>query len=279
MTSKKKILIVGTSHTAGDCTDPDDMPTKKFNAFATQEGRDAYIEEVKYWRRNHLPPEQRWWQGINEKYDVTTFCNSGASAQEQYYYLTKWLEKNPDLKFDAAILEGRMPMPLSVAVPERGGNWLREIDDLCQWTAEQPIVDFDLIGEFRVEFLSKARKDNLNSYQDWYEHYILSDLGIIEVVGSCIATCKILESVANKVAFISYTSHHATEMSQRYLMWTLQKQWGIDALWPSYAIKSFAAMDLDQDDYRCPCGHQNAQGNAIISNYITPILEEKLGLV
>jgi len=279
MTSKKNILIVGTSHTAGDCADPADIPVKKQGQFETQSGIDEYIEKMKYWKRNHLTPDQRWWQGINKKYNVTTFCNSGTSAQEQYYYLNKWLEKNPDLKFDAAILEGRLPMPASVAVPQRGGNWTKEVDDLHHWTAEYPIVDFESLGEFRKEFLSKARKDSLESYQDWYEHYILSDLGIVEVVSSCIATCKVLESIADKVAFISYTSWHATEMSQRYLMWPLKKQWGIDAIWPSYAIQTYQATDKDQDDYRCPCGHANAEGNAIISEYITPLLEEKLGLL
>jgi hypothetical protein len=274
----KNILIVGTSHTAGACVDPNEnMMPKNADGFSTLEGKEYFKAKRTHVMRNWLKPSQRWWQGLNAKYNVTTFCVPGVSPQQQFYSLSKWLKQNPDLKFDGAILEGRLPVTQSIAVPSKEGNYkfADTIDEFRHWLHEYPIIEPDDMNHFMHYIGSRSRKEAIESYSGWYNDWIISDLPVVEIVSTNMAICKVLETVAPEVTFISFSTYHATEQDQRYIMYPLKKKYALDESWPGYCR---ILGDTIPPGVECKCGHFNEEGNRRVSEVLTPAIEKRLKL-
>lgn len=284
MTSKKSILIVGTSHTAGQCTDPKVVFDKeKFAHFGEGERKLRWQAEREAVNKHWLEPQNRWWGGLYDKYDVTTFCQPGATAQGQFYYLAKWLDHNPDLRFDGAIIEGRLPPCQSIAFPAPTNVHDKEVtteEEFLYWTHRYPINSTETISKWKTvfQYLSHGQIED-KEWRDWYEHYQLyDDLIFVDIVSANIAMCKLLEKRCTRVGFTSYQSLGRSPKKHHYLLELLKQKWGVTHLWPSYR-NNMMKTGMDLDAHNCPCGHMNATGNAIIQSFATEHMERHLGFI
>lgn len=264
----KKVLIVGTSNTAGSC-----QSQESFDHYWSIKKAKRHFTEQDYaiTNKDWLAENQRWYQGLLDKYEVSLLASPGATPQQQYWVVMNYIEQNPDVKFDAAILEGRQPVCASQPPWFEDGQVDTPENRLSLWVTPYPQAN-QIQPQNQYMPIKHCREDNAH-WPNWYADYLTNELSLAETMASNWAICAALESFCEKVKFVSFTKNSFIEDDQKFLQNEFYNEYGISELWEGFE------HIVDRNKYLCSCGHWNKQGCKIISDYAVPILEKELSLI
>ena len=271
----KKILIVGTSHTAGQCQNKHAI--EHYNSHK-KKNKPFSKEDIDIVYQDWLEEKDRWYQGLLENYEITTLSSPGASPAQQYWVILNYIHQYPEQRFDAALLEGRHPPSASQA------DWmdLGYVDTwenrLKLWLNSWPQAGYLKPKDFYTPF-SHCREDNAH-WQEWYGDYISNDLSLVDTITVNYASMNALDLISNSAKFMSFSQDTFIDDDKRFVYNHFKQEYGIAELWDGF--ESFTGEQGNKSikqDIQCACYHYNKKGCKIISDYATPILEKELGLI
>ena len=237
---KKKLLVIGTSHTVGSCD------------------------------QLQLPVSQRWFGNLYEEYDIDIFARSGATAQQQVYAFMRYLLDYPDKKWDSIIIEGRHLGTLDISYPEPTGNL-----SLLDSEENPPFYDMfikpksEWVGRFLLPF-TNMKKPGAVPNKEWYESYVYSDLHFTDNYSANLALCEMAAKRCDKILWWSYSN---TKQHEFRVDWahSLLKDYTDDDIWPMPGAHGFVIEAHEQ----CDCGHYNLMGNLKLQKFLKPILVKR----
>lgn len=251
----KRVLIIGTSHSVGDCGD------------------------------TTLAKGTRWHDHIGNEYDaeVKVLAKSGATSLGQFIALSSYFYENREEYFDLCLIEGRhkeytMDSPLS------GMYYTDKNDPEYTWYEEN--YNYWQDKEFRKGVHERRHRENsikisgynIDKFQDknkqrLYKEYLAayfeSDLMYQHSIAHAFATCSIAMRRCKTVKWICWPSHTINNLDYFDLMEGVLYPYIIKELYP------VIVQDVD-DVYKCECGHLNKAGNTLIWNYVKPYVKEYL---
>lgn len=235
---KKKLLIIGTSHTVGSCDS------------------------------HQLPVTQRWFANLYEHYDIDIFARSGVTAQHQVYAFMRYLLDYPDKHWDSIIIEGRQLGTLDISYPEPTGN-------LSLLGSQDNPVFYDMfikpksewVGRFLLPFTNMS-KHKMVPNKEWYESYVYSDLHFTDNYSANLALCEIAAKRCDNILWWSYSNSKSIEKYWMDWAYTLLKDYTDEDIWPTPGAHGFAIEAHEQ----CGCGHYNLMGNLKLQKFLKPIL-------
>jgi hypothetical protein len=251
MTSKKKLLIIGTSHTAGYYHD-DDRNEKFLN-------RDGV-----------------WSCELEREYDVDIYAWPGVTSDYQLHILKtlKWVY--PERRYDACIIEGRLPINMAMPVPMTDYS-IEHLSDseLIKWV-EKHNVKNQSEGEYfekaQYEPFSVWQKGQHDQFERWRDYYYDDTvLHVTQGMSSVAAVCTAAETMADRVAFICITGLKNVDYSERWHF--LLDKWFVPGWHGGYQYT------LKKQGHDLPthiCHHLTASSNKIVAKHLTPDLKEKL---
>ena len=235
---KKKLLIIGTSHTVGSCDS------------------------------HQLPVTQRWFANLYEHYDVDVFARSGVTAQHQVYAFMRYLLDYPDKHWDSIIIEGRQLGTLDISYPEPTGN-------LSLLGSQDNPAFYDMFikpksqwkGTFLLPF-TNISKNTMVPNKEWYEAYVHSDLHFTDNYSANLALCEMAAKRCDKILWWSYSNSKNIEKYWMDWAYTLLKDYTDEDIWPTPGAHGFVIEEHEQ----CGCGHYNLMGNLKLQKFLKPIL-------
>lgn len=272
---KKKLLIVGTSHSQAVCRESG--------------------------QRNKTFLHGRWFDLIAKEYnlEVTKLAVSGVTIEQQFEAVYNYHKTNPDIIFDYAIVEGRA-IQYSMSTPDRRATHLKYMEDASDndvnpaswenWT-DQFIIDSDDNQKYST-FYNRVdvaySYDVRDEYKEFFVNYMDSYLQAIQVWSSNIALMRLIDTFTAKSAWFSFsTSPDTTDPWHPFneIGYTLMKD---HLLFPREEKGHFPFIQvhepdgipkngLDWDDYYCECGHYNLLGHRRLFNEIFKPHLEKIG--
>lgn len=263
--TKQRGLIVGTSHTYGECFGE---------------------------RNSRLEPQDRWYGGIAKKHDVKVIGLNGITNDGICCLLETYKKFDLTEPLDFIIIEGRVPMSRSVTMPIQDfdddhheftrESWHEFVEDPTQSDPHDSLVrTFNTLG---------SDKDYLHqSYGNYAQLYAGTRLQIMHTFTSAYTACSIAQSMAKKVLFMPAIGLKGTgEQKKRitrqfdllinqYTPRTEPSIWDLGfTRWAMCDIDP--ELDKDTSIYMCQCGHVNARGNRVIQDKLAPLLYKELGI-
>jgi len=263
-----RILIMGTSHSVGQCRTQDGLNLYNMRKRKKQPLTD---EDHRYINEGWLSENDRWYSGLLKNHEVVVLGNPGASPAQQYWALLNYHHQYPDEKFDFGILEGRHPPSASQPYDFDDNQVDTPENRLNLWIGPHPEVYALKSSKIFIPFRN-ARWDNI-SYPNWWEDYITSPLSIVDTVSANFAIMAVLELMCSKAKFVPYSKPKAIEEEDLFLVEKFKDIYGIPELWNGFSQPFYGQPT---NNFVGACGHFNAAGNKIIQEFVTPILEREL---
>jgi len=270
----KKILIVGTSHTAGACQNKHALE----HYYSHKKKRKPLEkEDIDIVYQDWLEEKDRWYQGLLENYEITTLATPGASPAQQYWVILNYIHQYPEQRFDAALIEGRHPPSASQPDWADWGFTDTWENRLKLWLDAWPHAGYLKPADFFVPF-GFCREDNAK-WKEWYGDYISNDLSLVDTISVNYAIANVLELISHNVKFMSFSQDTFMDDDKKFLYNKFKQEYGITELWNGFEALTGEKEHSIKQDIQCGCLHYNAKGCKIISDYATPILEKELGLI
>jgi len=206
--NKKRILIVGTSHSESTCETHDDI------------GHIQYLQNM---------GELRWHDYFHTEYDyeVINISKSAISAEGQLLMVQSYFHDHPDSQFDLCIIEGRslelnMAIPLpSIEVMQHptnsdiksqisgiGFDYLNDIENEKIWkygTLDKHRWNHQSQYEL-ITHMGPDSDQRLSDYLPWYLSYMGSALHATHTWGCNVAMITFLERYCQSVQFFAWSS-------------------------------------------------------------------------
>lgn len=244
-----KLLVIGTSHTFGDC-----------------------------WDVYRLPLEQRWHTIVGKEMncEVTTLAIAGATSEQQMHTVFRYFKQYPDARFDYVIVEGRHLGNHDVSYPRPLSGGKQDIADfdsedkhdifLESWNSD---LDEEAKGDWKkIRFLPFSswavnQKDMLD-FKEWHKEYVYSPLHFIHNATANLAMCKYLEDYCDNVYWFSLGVTKVAKHWNNYL-YDFIKDYTHEDTWPGIEYKS----------PQCKCGHPNADGHKEVAQQVLSALRKK----
>ena len=245
----KKVLIVGTSHSAASCT---------------RQENPNYIERIN---------KGRWHDYFTTdlSYNVTLIARSGTTPQDQLMTVIAYMADNPHETWDLCIIEGRS-IEDTINIP-----WQRIHDEsnpeVSSWEDFYYMYqdrDDDYIDRKHMPFYNKsATSESINddfkekSVLPWAINYVESVNQAIDTYGCNRAIISKIEERCQVVKFWIYSHALSFHNDTKF---NLHRKFGEELLgkWllfgNDWIYNADMLLDL-QDDELCECGHPNEAGH------------------
>jgi hypothetical protein len=261
---KKKVLILGTSHSESSCRRaPGEKIDRLFGG--------------------------RWHDYIRDEYNVETFnlSRSNCTVEQQFQVVWEYFSMNPDQRFDLCIIEGRsIEATVSIPMVKKIGRCVDEVDE-TDITPNEYVWDswtdyWRMRSEKRVDDWTKDQFDRFEvmdsryqegdehgmkyMYNPWYADYAHSALHSIHQWSSNIAMIKFLEKYCAHVKWYSFGTskqfgdpdHEYNKLGRELLAEYSLFDHNDDTLFPQ--IRWDSSWDRDSG-MRCDCEHYNEDGH------------------
>lgn len=244
MKDKKRILIVGTSHSQSTC----------------RRTADSDIEIIK---------ANRWHDYFKTQlgYEVLNISHSACSPHQQLYVLQDYMHNNPGETFDLAILEGRV-IESNFNVPfDQYADFSQGIPAWQHWSSDDVAFQSEHKGQLPISRIqaqdfSKGKKFKYHRYAPFFVDYSSSMQHAIDTFSCNYAICQYMATFSKHVRFVSWggnpdTGTELLEFGHRLLK---------DFLFTSADDNHWPSIDWDKfnisDSHYCHCGHLNILGNS-----------------
>jgi hypothetical protein len=246
--SKKRILILGTSHSVGICTG---MPADR------------------------LPLGTRWHDYFKTDFDceVVNLSLGGCTSHQQFLALYYYFCDHKD-RFDLILIEGRT-IDTRISIPKRiETNAWNSADYYSHWLEESHIWKDDY--PIHRGSLTYFKKHKLK-YNEWYVDYVHSFQHLIDSIAVNLSICKLAEQYSDAVFFFTITTEFFVD-DKNYNEYNkisidMMNQYLLD----STSYFNFKPLDKFKNDanIKCECEHYNIEGSKILYNEIANILSQK----
>jgi hypothetical protein len=236
-----KILVLGTSHSAGLCSD---------------------LESGK------VPMGKRWTDHFtNDGHSVINMSMPGCTAHQQFIALYYYLKDHPD-RFDLIIVEGRsldtrISVPYNIVLKNNKDyytNW-----QLNEHTNNLPI------NRRNVNMIEK----HLPELLPWYLRYTHSLQHLVDVVSINRMICDLANKYANNVVWFTITTEYYSIDSHHVQFDDIATNIMADYLLDEYFMFSPMLKYENKDLYKCECMHYNEHGLKLLYEAVKNKLEQK----
>lgn len=265
---KKKILVIGTSHTYGDCVSWDE--------------------------KRRFTDSNKWSDLLGADYDVDVLAYSGATAVNQFYIAIQYFIENPDLRYDLAIVEGR-GIDTNVCFDEiKNNGYHKTLEELQRkkmtavqaWqTKNDNHADK---GDFAMTCATPFARENLSNIDNGpIKDYLIGYTGTMKHAmdnySVNAAMCAYLEKFCNTVKWFT-VSTIATKLDMREQITQLATAMmdkytfthtGISCVVAGLSLEKMG-MDINNNlrQWLCACSHFNEQGHIQLYNrFVRPEIE------
>lgn len=249
----KRVLIIGTSHTFGDC-EKEESPRSRTHS-------------SNMWYYNFYA-ELGW--------EIVTLSWTGITIHQQFVAVYEYFKDNPNERFDLAILESRsidtnVTLPIDNSDHQDKKAWeVMQLDTIHQRQA-YPATG---LGRSNVgEMIDNEHK----RYAPFFVDYVKSRQHILDNASLVRSFCTFLEKHVSIVRYMVLSSackdldQYGFDLTMGY---DLIDDWLIGSrenTWPEIKTKPYG---LDDDLYRCKCSHFNILGQRKIwENIVKPEVE------
>lgn len=206
--TKKRVLIIGTSHSEGSCT--------------TFEEPERGVQKL-------FQMGQLTWHDYFKKeydYEVVNISKSAVTPQGMLWATYNYFLDHPDSKFDLVIIEGRgIENNVSVPVP-RIGTYDNPTDSELMKQASNEYYDIDNIDSRKVwqhfveddkrtnkiwvydliHHMSADSEERIPKLMEWYVTYAKSALHLVDIWASNVALINLCEQHSENVRFFCWYS-------------------------------------------------------------------------
>lgn len=251
----KRVLIIGTSHSAGSC--------------------EGYHDDTDF-----LHYDERWHDYFKSEYgyEVVNLSMSGCTVQQQMIAVYAYFKDNPDARFDLAIVEGRS-MESTVADPIHWYNGPPEV--AFEDHPRNDVHNFNVyyrawldtadvrIANRRSGYSPMTSMQPTLSYPEqsrlmpWYLEYTFSMLHATEQWSVNLALCSYLTKFVNSVKWFawSYSYNEVTELKMD-IGKDMLKSYLFEDGWPEISPEMKEISKLSDVD--CDCHHWNPKGHRLV---------------
>ena len=245
----KKVLIIGTSHSAASCTRAENP---------------EYIERMN---------KGRWHDYFKTElsYDVTLIARSGTTPQDQLMTVIAYLADNPHETWDLCIIEGR-GIENTINMP-----WQKILDDynpeISSWKdfyymyqdRDDDYIDRKHMPFYNKSVTSESIKDDVKekSILPWAINYVESVNQAIDTYGCNRAIISMIEERCPIVKFWIYSHIEKFRTDDKF---SLHRKFGEELLEKWFLFGKDWVCNVDelldlQDNETCECGHPNEAGH------------------